>query len=417
MINLKLIVDKFRGTKLQNKRMFPFEQRKYEKPSLACILTGIPRGSELCLESLKFVTAGYEAKFFAVFREEFDTSEVRNYLERVLPGIVLIIIPSKVTEEAVSRFEGKLELASTVVKMWHEVFYAGQIIDFANFDMVMRTRFDLFFSPMQLPYPAKSDANIFIPTNLSWSGSNDMIALGGPVAFEKYTQIYQILSQLAIQGIKVPEMIVSCALTHLKLHEKVLDIHFGLYRKELMSSFNIRELGVLAFKSPGSTTYKIGEEADTLVARENWIKDVQNLIRDDALFPTYQITSDFNFYAVEIDHRDGTPFRFMGLHAHLNRAVSVVQTIEFLICHYPAGWDMNLLKISIDGHLFGLQKKGVDKFGRILVRGRLEYPYKGKQPWSKVGLSCLGAVIPAELDSKSSDRRSLTIAISEPQFK
>ncbi len=393
------------------------KKTKPRLPSLACVITGVPRGSNLCLESLKFTTTGYETTFFAVFREEFDSIAIREELSKNLPGIIFVVVPSVATAAAILQFEGKQGPAETVIKMWHEVFHAGESIDFQSFDMVMRTRFDIFFSPMLLPHPITEDSHIFIPERMSWSGANDMMAFGSSVAFKKYSKIYQTLDWLAAEGVKVPEMIVSCALARLKLEEKNMQIYCGLYREVLMCSLNKRQLGVLAWKSPASTTYKIGGKADTSEARAAWVRDIEAMTALEALFPTYQTTTDANFYPVVVDRRDGTPFRFMGLHAHLNRAVSMIKTIEFIICHYPPNWDMSNLKICIDGYLFKLRRKGIDEFGRILVVGDLERPYYGKRPWSKLGFSCLGQIVPAEVNNCSNDRRSLTIAISEPLFK
>lgn len=398
---------------LNPRRLMSMRQpNEAHRPSLACVITGLPRGNDLSLESLKFTTTRYETTFFAVFREEFDSPSVREALIRNLPGIHFVIVPEAVTTEAVAHFEGKI--ATTVAKMWHEVFYAAESVELAAFDMVMRTRFDLFFSPMHLPPPATDESSIFIPERMSWSGSNDMIALGTPAAFKKYARIFHTLDWLIEKGIKAPEALVKCALGHLELEEKPLNLYFGLYREALMSTLNRSQLGVLAWKDPLYTTYRIGEKADTTEGRAVWIKNAKALTHEEALFPTYQVTNDDNFYPVDLDSRDGTPFRTMGLHAHINRAVSIVQTIEFTICHHPPDWDMGRLTVHIDGRLFNLRKKGLDAFGRIRVVGNLGQPYHGRTPWSKVGFECIGAYVPAEVSPNSTDRRSVTISITDP---
>jgi hypothetical protein len=384
------------------------------RPKLACLLTGVPtRGSEVCYETLRFITSKYETTFIAVYREEFDCAPVREALIRNLPGIRFLIVPKSATAEAVKHNSSRFSI--NLVQQWHEIYYAAESVDLKKFDMVLRTRFDLFYAPMYLPPPIVDDSCILIPERLCWSGSNDMISFSTPSAFKKYSRIYEVLTWANAKGVVVPEVMVSCAVRHLGLEQEILKLYFGLYRQEVMTTFNRSQLGVLAWKSPDYTGYE--PSTDTAEGRAAWVKNVEALTNEEALFPTYcEPEIGVNFYPVELDTRDGTPFRFMALHARINRAVSMVRMIEFTICHYPPDFELGKLTVHIDGNLFSLRKKGMDEFGRLRVIGELRHPYHGRTPWSHVGFSYLGARVFAEIIKGSTEHRSLSISITDPLF-
>lgn len=391
--------------------------KKAPRPKLACLITGVPRGSDFCLESLRFLTSTYETTFIAIYREEFDSQDIRNLLNRCLPGIQVLLIPHAVSNQAINHISSGKGPSLNLIKMWHEIYYVARMVDIFKFDNVMRTRFDIFFSPMHLPIMDTDRFSIFIPERMSWSGTNDMIAFGSPHAFKEYSNIYNEIAPLIEQRVIVPEMMVSCALQRLQLTQKTFPLYFGLYRDALMSTFDRRQLGVLAWLDPSSTTYQLGSRSDSIEARNKWVADTKSLVCMESLFPTFQTTTDSNFYPVDIDRRDGTPFRSMGVHGHFNRAILTIQRIEFIVCHYHPGWCLDDLTVSVDGQLFVLENKGYDEFGRVRVIGWLDRPHKGRSPWSKFGFSCIGAAVPAEIDVLNPDKRLLTISITEPIFK
>jgi len=392
------------------------QEAQPKRPSLACFLTGVPRGNHACLESLRFITQRYDTTFFAVLREEFDSPDIRVKLQSTLPNLKFIIVPKDETEKCYNKFESNPAPARTVVMMWHEIYYAFKKTDFSSFDKVMRTRYDIYFSPMLLPEASGNNNEILIPEQMSWSGSNDMIAFGKPTAMKKYSEVFEQIQWCSSLAIITPEMITSCSLNRIGLKESKLEIHFSLYRDELMSHFSKNELGLIALKAYEMTTYKLGSPDDTAEARKNWEKHAKFITMQEKLFPTYQTTSDYNFYPPEIDSRDGTIFRFMGLHGHLNRAINTVKQIQFTVCHHPADWEISKLKVSIDGNLFNLKHDGHDHLNRIMITGVLEKTYSGKTPWSKVCFSCADPVRPSDIYPESTDNRLLTIAITEPVF-
>lgn len=383
---------------------------------LACLLTGVPRGSALCLESLRFLIQDFDVTYFAAYREEFDDPSVREMLATLLPGVRIIVVPTQESLKAVSQVEGKARFNDTLVKMWHEVWYAEREIPSDEFDLVLRTRFDIFFSRMRLFVPALDDRCVLLPAQMSWSGSNDMLALALPNAFKRYAGVYHHLTVIASQGVSVPEMVMACALSHAGLEERRLELLFALYRAPLMSDFSLTELSVLAWRAADSSTFKIGSSEDTPQSRRQWAEQVGGTISRESLFPTYQITGDANFYPIEIDPRDNTPFRFMGLHAFINRAFHEITAIEFKICHFPPDWNLDSLRVTVDGCLFRLSLVTRDSFDRLKVMGTLDRPYKGRAPWSKIGFACLGEMPMGVMDNGIVDRRFLTISITEPRL-
>lgn len=394
-----------------NKRL---QQPVSKRPSLACFLTGVPRGNHACLESLRFITQRYDTTFIAVLREEFDTPNIRASLQSALPNLQFLIVPREESEKYFKKLNSKVSAAKTVIMMWHEIYFAFKKIDTAMYDKAMRTRYDIFYAPMLLPEETTEENEVLIPEEMSWSGSNDMIAFGKPTAMKKYSCVFEEIEWCSSLSINTPEMIASCSIKKIGLKESKLNIKFSLYRDELMSQFSKTELGLIALKAYEMTTYKLGSLDDTEEARSNWKKYAKFMTSQEKLFPTYQTTSDYNFYPPEIDARDGTIFRFMGLHGHLNRAIDVVKQINFTVCHYPENWEISKLKVTIDGNIFSLTHNGLDHLNRIIVNGVLEKPYIGKVPWSKICFSCADPIRPSDIYPDSTDNRFLTVSITEP---
>jgi hypothetical protein len=386
------------------------------KRKLACFITGAPRGNDYCLSSLRHLLRRFEAEFYIVLREEFDTEALRAYLIGQLGNARFIIVPATETARAVPLHNSSGRLKINLWRMWHEVDYAVSQTDLSGYDYAARTRFDLFFAPMAITPEAIGPAQIVTPEKLSWSGVNDMFAIAPTGEFRKYASVYQSLSAFAEQRITVPEMILACALEEKGCIVRPTPIHIGLYRKELLSELNERQLAAAAFVASAETSYPAGGPGDTHEAQAAVRDVILDAVGKEDRFPLFLATPDIGFHDLETDPRDGTAFRFIDLHAAMNRSLDMVDGMRFTICFWPPGWEMENLTIAIDGRLLHPREVGRDAYGRIIVEALPDKPFQGCAPWSKVGFVSTGAVLAKELNPESTDTRRLSIAITNPVF-
>jgi hypothetical protein len=389
------------------------------KKRIACLITGVPRGHQRCLPALRFLLEEWDVTYFAVMREEFATEETVICLRSEIPGIRTIVVPKHKSEAAVTEFNG-LNIASTVVQMWHEVWYGATAIQsIGKFDFTFRTRFDIYFHQQYLPEVREYCNEVWLPEQMSWSGSNDMICLAPSATFFKYAETYKRLPVILAEGIGTPEAILSRSISIAKLVEKKLDVYFVLYRDALFSRMTDVQLNVLAHVHPTLSTFKIGGKRDSDEARINCIKSIETATKDHCGFPLYETNPNFGhgFYAAETDVRDGTTFRFMGLHAHMRRALpKAVCGLQFKVHFHVPGWDIQCLSVLIDGRPLTLQAVGQDQFGRLTVSGLIKGNESFRRPWSKITFNSRPVVVPAEIHASSNDRRAISVAIGNIEY-
>lgn len=386
------------------------------KRKLACFITGAPRGNDYCLSSLRHLLRRFETDFYIVLREEFDTAKLRGYLFCQLGGAQFIRVPEAETAKAVPLRSSSTRLKVNFWRMWHEVDYAVQQVDLSEYDYAARTRFDLFFGPMAISPESIGPTEIVTPEKLAWSGVNDMFAIAPTGEFRKYASVYQSLSAFAEQRIAVPEMILACALEQKGCIVRPTPIHIGLYRKELLSELTDRQLAAAAFVASSETSYPAGGPDDTPEAQEAVRDVIMDAVGKEDRFPLFLATPDIGFHDLETDPRDGTAFRFIDLHAAMNRSLDTVNGMRFTICFWSPGWEMENLTIAIDGRRLHPREVGRDEHDRIIVEALPDKPFQGRAPWSKVGFVSTGAVVVKEYNPESTDTRRLSIAITDPVF-
>ncbi|MBJ9753718.1 WavE lipopolysaccharide synthesis family protein [Burkholderia cepacia] len=380
--------------------------------NLAVVLTGVPRGYERCVDTLKFMLDEWNVSYFSVIREEFASEETLQSLARAFPGVKTITVPKQATADAVSRFEGK-PVASTLVMMWHEIAYGfGAIERLTDYQAVLRVRFDIYFQKQFLPEEIPSEGQVLLPTQMSWSGANDMLCLAVPPAFRRYAETYERLGDIIDEEICVPEAIMARSLAMAGLTVRPLNVCFILYRDALFASFDDEELRILADVHPSLSTYKVGDVNDTQESRAERIGLLNYVVSPYKGFPLQTgASTDANFYPVEIDNRDGRAFRWIGRHAHMNLAVPRdAKTLSFLIHFQVAGWHLSQLTALIDGFPVRLTEQSVDQYGRVLVEGSISGS-KFNRPWSKLGFSSRIVVEPSQERAGSDENRTLSVAI------
>ncbi|TDQ92434.1 hypothetical protein [Paraburkholderia silvatlantica] len=388
------------------------KQEIISKRKLAVLLTGVPRSYERCLEPLKFLVSEWDVSFFAVVREEFASADTLANLAKALPGMGTVVVPAQATKEAVAKFKS-MPVSPTVVMMWHELAFATQVIeDLEEYELVFRTRFDVFFHRQFLPEIVQRQDDVYLPVQMSWSGANDMLCLANPRAFSRYAATYERLMTIVQEGVGVPEAITSRSLALAGLDEQRLDVLFILYRDVLFSTLSDEELRALAHIHPALSTYKLGSALDTPELRARCLKQIRDVTNLEARYPlNVTWNTDANFYPTEIDARDGRVFRWMALHAHMNVALPCdASTISFLVHFHIAGWDLTQFSLLVDGTTIPLVVKSVDEHRRLCVEGSL-VGVKFRRPWSKLGFSSRKVAVPSQLGANPNDHRSLSVAI------
>lgn len=387
------------------------------KRRVAILMTGVPRGYSRCVEPLRLMLEECDVTYYAVVREEFATIQTLDELKAAFPDIVIFSVPVEETRKAVAAVAG-LPVAPTLVMMWHEIFYATErIADLYSYECILRTRFDVFMHRQYLPEVLVSDDAVWLPEQMSWSGSNDMICLAAPQAFKKYADTYARLPSIVAQGIGIPEAIITRSLAMAGLVEHALNIFFILYRDVLFSQLSDVQLSILAHMHPAMSTYKLGGRGDSPERRARVIADIDALAQRDQAFPLFETrNAGANFYPPEQDARDGSAFRWMSMHAHMNIAISRrARSISFLVHFHVAGWDTSELNVLVDGFPLDLKVVSTDAFGRARLSASLE-GMVARRPWSKVGFSCGTIVVPSESGANPNDHRPLSVAIGVPRI-
>ncbi|WP_153099509.1 hypothetical protein [Paraburkholderia hayleyella] len=394
-------------------------ERNYGKKKIAVMLTGSLNKYDYeyarCTQSLQFLLEDWAVSYFAVLREEFAQPDVLTGLRAAIRGIEIIIVPAIETEIALRNLSA-LPIDSALLVMWHEIAYgAEKIPDLLQYEWVMRTRYDIFFHHQYLPELNGNDRDIWLPGQMSWSGSNDMICVGAPKEFLQYAQTFQRIKYIvAVEGIVVPEAVLARSLALAELREKRLEMRFIIYCAALHSQMSDNQLRILADRDPSLSAYKTGRPEDTTEARKNYIEMIRAITGRDALFPLHETEhAGFNFYPVEIDVRDGSGFRWLGLHGHLNRPLNQLAVgISFRINYFVVGWNLSSLTVLVEGIPVLLEISSMDSFGRLLVFGRFNH-VPLRRPWSKIGFSSKHLVVPSSLDGSHEDHRALSVAISD----
>ena len=384
---------------------------------IAVLITGVPRGYERCLPTLQFLLSEYDVTYFAVMREEFADEKTLQGLKEAIPNIQFIVIPRADSDLSIEPFNG-LAIAATVVKMWHEVWYGYNAISTKNFDLIFRTRFDIFFHEQYLPeIRDANDRDVYIPTQMSWSGSNDMLCLATPAAFGKYAKTYNYLQRIYTEGIRTPETYICRAMALEGILEQNLDVFFILYRDVLFSNVDNRQLCVLSLTNPDLSTYKLGSVNDTEELRNQFKENVDRLTKYESQFPLFVNNTDFNFFPPETDSRDGTTFRWLGKHGKIRRALQkTTYSLEFTVHYSSNGWKLEHLTILIDGNLVKLQITGQDEFERLKVSGLIDQNKTFRRPWSNISFNPTYLVVPSKINSDSKDHLALGVAISDITF-
>lgn len=386
------------------------------KKKLACFITGAPRGNDYCIASLQHLLRRFDTDFFIVLREEFDIATLKDQLGRQLGSARFIRVPVAETAKAVPLRSSSSRLKVNLWRMWQEIDYAVKQVDLSEYDYAARTRFDLFFAPMTISPELLGPTGIVTPEKLSWSGVNDMFAIASVGEFKKYASVYHSLSAFAEERITVPEMILACALEAKGCMVRPMPLHIGLYRRELLIDFNERQLAAAAFVASSETSYPVGGPDDTHEARAAARNVILDAVGKEDRFPLFLTTPDIGFHDLETDPRDGTVFRFIDLHASMNRSLDTVNGMHFTICFWPPGWEIGNLTIAIDGKRMHPRAVGRDGLDRVLVEAVPDEPFQGRAPWSKVGFVSTGAVVAKDSNPESTDTRRLSIGMTDPVF-
>ncbi|TCW78831.1 hypothetical protein C5O80_31610 [Burkholderia sp. SRS-46] len=389
---------------------------KQKVRKVAVLLTGVPRNYERCIEPLRFLLQDRDVDYFAVFREEFASAEALAAL--ALQGLKAIVVPIQSTSEAIARFAGK-PIKPTIVMMWHELSYGiRQIDNLSDYQLVFRTRFDVFFHRQFLPEVIAGDDDVYLPSQMSWSGTNDMLCLAGPRAFLRYASTYDRLGQIVDEGIWNPEIIAARSVAIASLVQHRLDVFFVLYRHALFSSLTDEELRILATAYPTLSTYKIGSNLDTPESRAQCLREIRAATETELRFPLHTAgNTDANFYPIEVDARDGTVFRWMAVHAHLNRALSPrAKSLSFLLHFRVSEWTLSDFTLHIDGTPVQLVETSTDEYGRVRVEGTLQ-GMQFRRPWSKFGFSSRRVVVPSQTGANPNDHRKLSVAVGAIQIR
>ncbi|MFM0640356.1 hypothetical protein PQQ63_27025 [Paraburkholderia metrosideri] len=387
------------------------------KRRVAVLMTGVPRGYERCVGSLRFMLEECDATYHAVIREEFATGQTLEDLKSAFPGIVIIVVPAEETRKAVASFVGRA-VAPTLIMMWHEIAYAAEwIANLYDYQCILRMRFDIFLHRQYLPEVPFCEDAVWLPSQMNWSGSNDMICLAAPQAFRKYANTFSRLDAIVGEGIGIPEAIIARSIAMAGLIEHALNVFFILYREILFSELSDAQLSILAHMHPALSTYKLGGRGDSPERRARAVADIEALTRQEHFFPIYETrNAGSNFYPPEKDARDGSSFRWMSMHAHMNVAISRrARSISFVVHFHVADWNVSQLKVLVDGFPLELKVVSTDAHGRARLFASLE-GVDPRRPWSKIGFSCGTIVVPSESGANSNDHRALSVAIGVPQI-
>jgi hypothetical protein len=380
---------------------------------LACFLTGVPIGIERTLPTLARLLSNYNVSYYAVMREEFASKEVTAALKGLLQNVTIIIVPLPATQ-AICRLNTQVPILPTVLQMWHEIGYGCDSLEnIHEFDLIFRTRFDARFIPQFLPDIQPEPHAVYVPEQLAWSGTNDMICLASPTAFRSYASTIKHMLG-APSG--VPEQILSYCLTQEKLMERRLEVWFSLFRPAVHSGLSDATLDLIAYNYPELSCYRVGTSHDTADARDNYAKQLRELTLGDSLYPLFPAYLDTGGYACEIDSRDGKPFRFIGSHFHLRRPMKNERVMTFWIHYMPSDWNISMLSIFVDNYPVDLSVCETDSFGRVLIQASFPGGLKFRRPLSKICIFSQGARVPSEIDPSSGDHRMLSVAIGIPHF-
>jgi hypothetical protein len=389
---------------------------------IACLITGIPReGTYRCMRSLKFLLSEHKVDFFTICRNEFKNCADFERIWEILPIRQSIIIDKSELDNT----------AATVNWMWHELYLGHKSLEsqLEQYDLIFRTRFDVYFPQIYFPIISPSHDEVYLPDQFNWSGSNDMLCAASPRTFKNYASTYTKFksptSLINKNKIAVPEQIMSASLHENDLREKKLDINFVLYRSALFDNFDNGAIDALCFTNPYLSIYKVGSSDDTAEKRLKVTHHIQNITRNEKLYPLKTYEQDGNVYAPEIDVRDNTIFRFMSLHMQIYKAIPSNTTKVSFMIHYmvPETFKklkkgdqiIHILTMLIDNEPINLYVHKIDEFGRILVQGII-HSIKFGRPMSKIGISCLGAKVPSEINPASRDNRCISIALGNINF-
>jgi hypothetical protein len=386
---------------------------------IACLITGVPKDYGRCAPTLRFLLGEWKVSYFAVMREEFATDETLIALQQHIPQVQIIVVPAVETATAGQPFV-HLGVNPTVVSMWHEIWYAcNRLAGFEAFCFVFRTRFDVFFHAQYLPdVAARTDSDVWLPEQLSWAGSNDMVCLAAPSAFRKYAMTYAYLPVIIAEGIAVPEQILSRAFALSRLTEKRLDVFFVLYRAPLFAGLSDVQLHVLAHAFPELSTFKLGGPNDSPEERDRCIGVAKSLTDQESEFPVFANPhTGENFYGPEKDSRDGSTFRWMAAYAKVCYALPVgVNKLEFVVHFFVPGWSLDNLVILVDGNRVSLYLSGEDPFGRLIVCGYIHQDGPYRRPSSNIVFSSSVFISPGQPGWNPSDSRTLSVALGSLRF-
>lgn len=388
-----------------------------KRPTLACLVTGVPRGFERCAAGLRFLLDEYEVRYFAVLREEFADAATLQCLERTLPGIVPVVVPQAASDAAVAA--APAILAPSLVRMWHELAFAAHAIaGLDRYALVLRTRFDLFFQRQYLPPVDARPDTVWIPDQLNWSGSNDMLCLAPPPAFSRYAATYGQLARIAAEGVVAPEGLLQRALLLQGLAEESLAVHFILYREALFATLSDAQLQALSHIHPALSAYKLGAPGDSDARRGAETALADALTRQEASMPVFAPPhAGQQFGEPEVDARDGSVFRWLAMHAQVRRALAAdTRELRFLLHYHVAGWRIEHLRVAIDGNPVALRVSGRDAFGRLQVAGSIERLRPYRRPWSRIGFCSAWSEVPSETGANPLDHRQLSVAVGALAF-
>jgi hypothetical protein len=388
------------------------------KRKVACLVTGVPRGFQRCLETLRFLLAECDVTYFAVIREEFATEETIGLLRKSLPELELIVVPTAESQAALATPFGAI--VSTVVQMWYEIWYGTRAIKNKDrFDLIFRTRFDIFFQRQFLPITVNGQpGSVWIPDHLNWSGSNDMVCLARPKEFTDYASVYLHLGGIACERHFTPEAILSRSLALNGLVEEKLDVYFILYRAVMFGSLSDRQLQALTYVHPALSTYKLGTPGDSETSRQACIALIDSVTRMEAAIPLFSAAHvGGNFFALEVDPRDGRPFRWMGQHAQIRRALTATtRQIRFTLHFHVKDWAIEHLRVAVDGNVVELSVSGHDAFGRAIICGTIDMLRPFRRPWSRITLCSAMRAVPSKIGTNPDDHRNLSVAIGDFEF-
>jgi hypothetical protein len=378
------------------------------------MLTGVPdpRAMRRCLPQVRALVDDWDVVFFAVYREEFDGPRVREALLSECGDVTFVVVPAVATARMLESVDGDWT-TRTMRQMWHEI-EAGEacIRRSGAFDAVLRSRYDVFWAPQRLP-DLPGDREVIVPDQLSWSGTNDMVALAGCDAFRRYAATGSLLNDASAQvNSGVPELLLTRCLLLSGVEPVERPLRFVLLRPQIADELTDSQLASLAWIHPPTSVTR--PEAPDAV--QEILDHVRVALNRDDRWPIHgdSFRVGMGLDGVETDVTDGASFRWMGHHAYFFRKIpKETRGLRFVLHAQIEGVDMVKSSVAVNGAPCAL-RTARDDHGRVVLHADLAPGWKPRIPLDKVSLAFREAARPCDLDPSNTDTRTLSVALGAP---